>query len=115
MQFLEALLTAIHALKPNEDDSIIAENVRESLKSAIKKLCLDVFNGSSGDGSGNASRGNASKDQPTVLLKWIEETLSSVNISVSFAVLLEGVLAACEEVLVVDSSSPPPSSALQFH
>jgi hypothetical protein len=107
MQFLEALLTAIHALEPNEDDSIIAENVRESMKSAIKKLCLDLFNGSSGDGSGS---GNASKDQPTVLLKWMEETLSSVNISVSFAVLLEGVLAACEEVLVVDSSPPPSSS-----
>jgi Urb2/Npa2 family len=83
------------------EGTILAENVQESVKIAVKQLLLNLINATRTDSS----------DGAVLLLRWIEDKLASRNVSLSSTILLEGIMAACKEYLVNVSSMSSPSSS----
>ncbi|KAL4540276.1 hypothetical protein Ndes2437B_g01400 [Nannochloris sp. 'desiccata'] len=99
------LLTAVETTATTVGSVAAAEKVRESVKNAVRKLALDVLNTTISDRS----------DGSVVLLGWIEDTLTSGHITASLAVLVEGVMAACEEYLLnLSTSSASPTAGESF-
>jgi len=95
LKYLEILLKAVETTAVTVKSLAAAEKVRESVRNAVKKLTLDLFDTADSDRS----------DGPVLLLGWIQDTLTSKSLSVSLAVLVEGVMAACEDKLVNSSAS----------
>jgi hypothetical protein len=101
-KYLENLLNALELTETTVKGVAAAEKVRDSVRNAVRKLMLDVFNTASSDRS----------EGSVVLLGWIQDTLTSENLSTSLAVLLEGVMAACEDYLLNSSASPTAGESL---